>query len=175
MTNPPDPAPAETRDWTVVLDEGCEECRWQPFDPAQAAHRLDDAAIRWGAAMARPGTSQRPSPLVWSPVEYACHARDMVRLLGERTQAILEEDDPQFADWDGDAATVELAYWSADPADVARSIADETARTVAVLDAVRPQQWDRRGHRSDGKEFTIASLSLYLVHDVEHHLHDVGA
>lgn len=33
--------------------------------------------------------------------------------------------------------------------------------------------WDRTGQRSDGFTFTVATLSRYLVHDLEHHLHDV--
>ncbi len=41
--------------------------------------------------------------------------------------------------------------------------------------AVRDDQWDLRGTRSNGSKFTVATLGIYLVHDIEHHLHDVGA
>ena len=42
------------------------------------------------------------------------------------------------------------------------------------LEAVRPEQWAREGLRSDGAEFTTVTLARYLLHDVLHHLHDVG-
>ena len=32
----------------------------------------------------------------------------------------------------------------------------------------------RRGIRSNGSEFTILTLAQYFLHDVVHHLHDVG-
>lgn len=70
---------------------------------------------------------------MWSPVEYAAHARDMVRVLGERTTAMLDADDPQFADWDGDAKNVELSYFRADPAAIAQDLAQQTARTASIL------------------------------------------
>ena len=36
-------------------------------------------------------------------------------------------------------------------------------------------RWDRSGRRSDGARFTVASLGRYHLHDVEHHLYDVGS
>lgn len=125
--------PAKTRDWTRVLYAGCDECGWTPFDPRDAATRLEASVPHWEAALHRPGVSQRPDPQVWSPVEYAAHARDMVRVLGERTTAMLDADDPQFADWGGDAKNVELSYFRADPAAIAQDLAQQTARTASIL------------------------------------------
>ncbi len=129
--------PAKTRDWTRVLYAGCGECGWTPFDPRDAATRLEASVPHWEAALHRPGVSQRPDPQVWSPVEYAAHARDMVRVLGERTTAMLDADDPQFADWGGDAKNVELSYFRADPAAIAQDLAQQTARTASILREVR--------------------------------------
>jgi hypothetical protein len=39
---------------------------------------------------------------------------------------------------------------------------------------VGPDEWSRPGRRSDGATFTVNSLSRYLLHDIVHHLHDVG-
>ena len=37
------------------------------------------------------------------------------------------------------------------------------------------EQWDWPGVRSNGSRFTARTLGTYLVHDLVHHLHDVGA
>jgi hypothetical protein len=34
--------------------------------------------------------------------------------------------------------------------------------------------WGRRGLRSNGSEFTIASIAIYHLHDIVHHAHDVA-
>jgi DinB superfamily len=132
-----------------------------------------DGTQRWRAVLERPDAAQRPSEQVWSPLEYACHVRDMVRLLGERVKAMRDQEDPEFADWDGDAKAVELAYWAADPGTTGEDLERTTRRTVSVLESVPAQSRDRSGHRSDGVEFTIASLGQYIGHEMEHHLHDV--
>ena len=46
---------------------------------------------------------------------------------------------------------------------------------AARFDAVTPEQWGRSGRRSNGSEFTVLTLGQYFLHDVVHHLHDVGA
>jgi hypothetical protein len=37
---------------------------------------------------------------------------------------------------------------------------------------VRGEQWERRGRRSDGAAFTVATFGRYMIHDPEHHLFD---
>jgi hypothetical protein len=169
----PAPVPGDDRDWTFVITEGCDECGFRPFDPAETAQRISDGTERWRAVLERPDVAGRPSERVWSPLEYACHVRDMVRLLGERVKAMRDQEDPEFADWDGAAKAVELAYWAADPATTWEDLERSTRRTVTVLESVPPEDGGRPGHRSDGVEFTIASLGQYIGHEMEHHLHDV--
>ena len=45
---------------------------------------------------------------------------------------------------------------------------------IELLADVAPEQWQRAGRRSNGSVFTVASLGTYYLHDVVHHLHDVG-
>lgn len=175
MSTPPPPADHDSRDWTFVVDDGCDECGYTPHDPAATSDRLLAAVPRWAAALQRPGASERPAPGVWSPLEYACHARDLVRVLGDRVSAVLAREGAPFADYDGEAEAVRQEFWASDPRVVARQVAEETERTVAVLDRVRGQAWGRAGTRGDGTLFTIAGLCRYLLHDVEHHLHDAAA
>ena len=46
---------------------------------------------------------------------------------------------------------------------------------VGALHDLTDDQWDRTGRRSNGSVFTVRTLAAYFLHDVEHHLHDVGA
>ena len=171
----PPPVPGDTRDWTFVLQDGCNECGWQVFSPRETPARLSRGALRWEAALQRPHVHARPARTVWSPLEYACHVRDMVRLLTTRVHAMVSHDDPRLANWDGDAKAVELRYWDEDPYRVAIEIEAATRAAVAALTPLTEDDWQRTGHRSDGVEFTVASMCLYIDHEMEHHLHDVRA
>ncbi|HSN10941.1 MAG TPA: DinB family protein, partial [Propionibacteriaceae bacterium] len=70
---------------------------------------------------------------------------------------------------------VEDRYWEQDPGRVSDELAAATESAAATLESVPDDAWQRRGFRSNGSEFTIETLAVYFVHDVEHHLHDVGA
>lgn len=173
MDATPPPAEHDTRDWTFVVEDGCADCGYTPHDPVLTIERLEATVPRWARALERPGATERPAPGVWSTVEYASHSRDLVRVLGERVTAMLAEEGAPFADYDGEAEAVRQQFWAADPRTVAREVAAETERTIAVLEGVRGEAWERTGLRGDGQPFTITQLCRYLLHDIEHHLHDV--
>lgn len=77
-------------------------------------------------------------------------------------------------DFDGEAAVREHEYWRAEPGPLAEQCSRDTDRARQILARVSGPEWQRTGRRGDGYVFTIASLSQYIVHDVEHHLHDVA-
>ncbi len=60
------------------------------------------------------------------------------------------------------------------PANVATELADATDAAAAVYDSVSCPDWDRPGTRSNGSRFTVDTLGRYHLHEVVHHLHDVG-
>ena len=95
--------------------------------------------------------------------------------MGRRIELMLAVDGTSFQNWDQDAAAIEDRYWSQDPATVADEIATAAELAAATLDVVSGDAWQRRGVRSNGSQFTVATLAVYFLHDVEHHLHDVGA
>ncbi len=124
--------------------------------------------------LGRPDVRERPDPATWSPLEYACHVRDVCRLFEHRLRTMLEQDDPRFESWDQDRTAVAERYGEQQPADVAAGLAAAAARWADAYDAVAPAEWDRPGTRSDGSRFTVLSLGRYGLHDLAHHLHDVG-
>lgn len=177
MTQAPQTPEPDDKDWTWVTTQACPECGYDPnaVMDADIADALRATTPRWQAALTRPDVRERPAPAVWSPLEYACHVRDVHRVFAERVARMLAEDVPGFANWDQDAAAVEGRYFEADPAAVAADIAAGAETSAALYDGVRDDQWSRTGLRSNGSSFTVSSIGSYYLHDVTHHLHDVGA
>ena len=167
----------DTKDWTWVLERPCPDCGFvaAEVDLAGLADRLRVNADRWHDVLRRPDVAARPGPAVWSPLEYGCHVRDVHRTMAGRVRLLLDEDAPTFANWDQDATAVADRYAEQDPVRVADELAAAAATVVAVYDGVAGSAWDRPGIRSNGSRFTVASLGRYHLHDVVHHLHDVGA
>lgn len=165
----------DTKDWTVVIREGCAECGFDPrYDVTTTGDRLRATVPRWREQLARTDVRERPAPTTWSPLEYAAHVRDVLGVMRGRLELMLAEDGAGFPGWDQDAAAVEARYDLQDPARVAQDYAEAVDVTAAAFDAVQGDQWQRRGSR-DRTPFTVETLAVYLLHDVEHHLHDVTA
>ena len=171
----PTAVPPDTRDWTFVITKGCEECGFVPQQPETTGERLRATVPAWRQALASGAASERPAPTVWSAVEYGCHVRDTCRLFRRRLELMLAEDDPEFPNWDQDRTAVEDDYFHQDPAEVTEALAAEAEATAAAFDAIRPYQWSRPGRRSNGSTFTVRTLAIYFLHDIEHHVHDVAA
>jgi hypothetical protein len=165
----------DTKDWTWVLHEPCPACGFDAgtFPVDQVADRVRADLPRWEAVLARPGADQRPEPGTWSPVEYACHVRDVFAVFGERLQLMLDTDEPTFANWDQDAAAASGGYEAQRPAQVGGQLVDAGRALASVVEAVPGDAWQRRGRRSNGSEFTVTTLLQYFLHDAVHHLHDV--
>ena len=165
----------DTKDWTVVVSEGCAECGYELPAPGEIAPRILDTIAFWPAAMAQSGVRERPAPSTWSPLEYACHVRDLLGVFAARVELMLTEDLPTFENWDSDAAALTERYWQQDPSRVGAELADAARGNAEVWTRVAEEDWSRPGLRSNGSRFTIDSLGRYFLHDLRHHLHDVGA
>ena len=166
----------DDKNWTWVLERACPECG---YESSIAVDQMGDAireqSALWAAVLARPDVRLRPQPTVWSPLEYGCHVRDVFKKFDERLGLMVNEDGPHFANWDQDQTALDDRYWEQDPATVAEQLAAAAAGLAARFDAARPDQYQRRGFRSDGSAFTITTLAQYLLHDPVHHLWDVRA
>ena len=162
----------DTKNWTWVLDRPCPECGLD----TRTIVRADVPAILRRNAAAWPSVlgheaRVRPRPDTWSPLEYACHVRDVHRVYTERLRLMTTEDGPHYPDWDQDATAVEQRYGEQDPATVARELTE--AADVLASAFEQGSDWTRTGTRGDGAHFTIETFARYLVHDPVHHLWDV--
>lgn len=166
----------DAKDWTWVLTRACAECGFSA--PALTRKRIPEAvrdnATLWEVVLGTDDAAVRPSPHVWSPLEYACHVRDVNRLFAERVRQMLDEDAPIFANWDQDQTAVDADYGSQEPAEVGREVVTAAEEVASLYAAVREDQWDRSGTRSNGDGFSVDTLARYHLHDLVHHAHDVS-
>jgi hypothetical protein len=164
----------DTKDWTWVLQRPCPECGFdtQGFTAEAIPGMIMANAAAWQSALEGDART-RPQPDKWSPVEYACHVRDVFRLYDQRLELMLSQDDPQFPNWDQDETAVADRYGEQDPAEVAAALRQAAFAIAGRFETVTGDQWRRTGSRSDGARFTVETFARYLVHDPVHHLYDV--
>ena len=173
------PIEPDTKDWTWVLDRPCPQCgyRADQTDVGTLPAAIRATVAGWRQVLAAPDAEvrRRPDPQTWSTLEYGCHVRDVYRLFDRRLELMLTEQSPRFENWDQDRTAVEQDYGRQDPATVAVELAEAGDRIATRFEGGRGEQWQRTGLRSDGARFTVDSFGRYFLHDVVHHLHDVGA
>jgi len=170
-------AQADDKDWTWVLDRPCPECgagvgSLSIGEVAALNRRCVDG---WVDVLARDPewVASRPAPDVWSPLEYACHVRDVFALFAERLALMLQEDDPVFANWDPNVTAEAERYHEQNPAEVAAQLSEAGTRIADRFTQLSAQQLQRPGRRSDGASFSVETFARYEIHDPLHHLWDV--
>ena len=127
---------------------------WRAATSATAPARAPRSGSRCSPG---PTSATGPAPTVWSPLEYACHVRDVCDLFDRRLALMLTEDDPLFENWDQDVSAVVGRYGDQDPATVADALVAAAASIAARFDSVTGDQWARTGRRTDGAVFTSES------------------
>jgi hypothetical protein len=165
----------DTKDWTWVLHRPCPQCGVDAgsLTATQIPDLLRDNARAWLEVLARADVAARREASTWSPLEYACHVRDVHVVFDQRLALMLDEDDPAFANWDQDAAAAQGRYGDQVPREVGAQLAEAAERVADRYAGVPTEQLSRTGRRSNGAVFTITSLGQYHAHDVLHHLWDV--
>src|SRR6476469_4784130 len=140
---PGDPAiTPDDKDWTWTLRERCPDCGFTAADAAspQIAGLVRAFTDPWPTVLARPDAAVRPAPSTWSPLEYACHVRDVCRLFEERLRLMLTQDAPAVAD----------RYGEQDPATVAGELTTSATACSQAYSAAPGDGWGRTGIRSNG-------------------------
>ncbi|MDQ6714697.1 MAG: DinB family protein [Actinomycetota bacterium] len=174
-TEPLAPVP-DDKDWTWTLQRACPECGFNAasIEPVAIPALVRDAVSRWPDVLARSEAAARPAPATWSALEYACHVRDVCGIFGQRLELMLGEERPTFANWDQDETALRERYWQQDPAVVSSEVGRSGEDLAQAYERVGDRDWTRAGVRSDGSVFTVESLGRYLLHDLYHHVWDVG-
>jgi hypothetical protein len=165
----------DSKDWTWVLERPCLECGYDGalVAAADVPGRIRATVPVFRRALAAPDAATRARDDRWSTLEYACHVRDVHRLYTYRLGLMLENDDPEFPNWDQDESAVAERYAEQDPAVVADELEDAAEEMAEAYESVADDQWSRTGRRSDDKHFTVDTFSRYFLHDIEHHAWDL--
>jgi hypothetical protein len=159
--------------------DSCGECGFDYFTLPRFALSPSIAlgGTQHAARLAAPpaALTTRRAPGVWSPLEYACHVRDVLVVQRERIVATQTEDQPVFSPMDRERRVVEDAYNSQEPADVALALltaAVDLAELVAGLD---DRGWARTGvyNFPETAVRDVDWIARHTLHEMTHHLMDV--
>jgi DNA segregation ATPase FtsK/SpoIIIE, S-DNA-T family len=118
---------------------------------------------------------RRPSPEVWSPIEYACHVRDVLLIQRDRAVLALVEDNPSFARMYRDERVTLMGYGEASPAQVADELSMAARLLATLYERIGPEQLARpcvyNFPAPMGRD--VAWLGCHSLHEVMHHLWDI--
>ncbi|WP_435832781.1 DinB family protein [Nocardia vinacea] len=157
----------------------CAECGFE-YDPALVpevsaltrGHAAEYAALLGGDSRA---LRQRTAPDVWSPLEYACHVRDVLLAQRERVLLARRVDTPALEPMGRDERVEHDGYNEQQPADVARQLDDAALLFANVLDRLTHADWDRTiiYNFPQRQERPLRWLALHTLHELRHHLLDI--
>jgi hypothetical protein len=122
-----------------------------------------------------PTLRRRSAPEVWSPLEYACHMRDVLLVQRERVLAARRGDTPVAEPMGRDERVEHDGYADQRPADVARQLQDAAALFANVLDRLSPADWERAliYPFPEREERSLRWLAVHTLHELRHHLLDI--
>ncbi|MFE7742960.1 DinB family protein [Nocardia sp. NPDC057455] len=118
---------------------------------------------------------QRGKPEVWSPLEYACHVRDVLLAQRERVLAARRSDNPTATAMGRDERVEHDGYAEQNPADVARQIRDAAQLFANVLERLGDDDWERTlgFPYPEPAVRSLRWLAMHTLHELRHHLLDM--
>lgn len=158
--------------------ESCEGCGfvYDLGDATGASAAVTSGATELAAVLrAADEPARRRDPQRWSPLEYACHVRDVLLVQRERVLRARREDTPVVVPMGRDERVEHDGYAQQRPEDVARQLVDAAAMFANVLSRLDGRDWDREVAYNYPllAERPLRWLAVHTVHEVVHHLGDV--
>jgi len=158
--------------------ESCEGCGfvYDLGDATGASAAVTSGATELAALLrAADEPARRRDPQRWSPLEYACHVRDVLLVQRERVLRARREDTPVVVPMGRDERVEHDGYAQQRPENVARQLVDAAAMFANVLSRLDGRDWDREVAYNYPllAERPLRWLAVHTVHEVVHHLGDV--
>jgi hypothetical protein len=159
--------------------EVCAQCgfdsrTWQRRD---ASALFDSLGSWWHHATTgidRVDLNRRPSPRVWSALEYGLHSAVVVKILRDIIEQILAADGCDVPDPCPDVDTEDNTRpLTLEPATIINSLEREGAALGRMV-AQRDNGWNHLGRLDDGRWWQAEATLLHAVHDTAHHCMDVA-
>jgi hypothetical protein len=157
----------------------CDECGFEyRVEAAPAAGRAIVDAAGQLAGLVTGGTADarsRREPGTWSPLEYACHVRDVLLVQRERVLLARRRHRPALEPMGRDERVDHDGYAEQRPDDVARQLGDAAHLFANVLSRLGDEDWERPvvyGYPAPA-ERSLRWVAVHTLHEVHHHLLDV--
>jgi hypothetical protein len=117
----------------------------------------------------------RPQAATWSPLEYACHVRDVLLVQRERVLLARRRETPALEPMGRDERVEHDGYAHQDPDDVARQLADAALMFANALSRLDASDWERTVmyNYPAPAERSLRWLAVHTLHEVRHHTADV--
>ncbi len=166
--------------WHRIQFEPCPQCGYHPaaLPPDSLGRVAVELAASWREFLVQADDAYlrtSPEPGVFSPIQYAAHARDIVRVYGERMVLGLEQDSPTVPIFNPPQEVFE-GYNRLDPVELATDIEAQARRLDETVERMDPSAWSRIVINDRGiygvYTFTLAGLACNAVHEAHHHLLD---
>jgi hypothetical protein len=156
----------------------CDGCGFEydlDLAPTAAAAIVEAAGEVARLARTAAEVAERRQAEVWSPLEYACHVRDVLLVQRERVLQARREEQPPFPPMGRDERVDHDGYREQDPRAVARQVEDAAALFANVLGRLGEGDWDRTlvYNYPSRRARSLRWVAVHTVHEVRHHLDDV--
>lgn len=167
-------------DWTRIQRDPCPQCGQHPaaLSPSSLGELAVESSVAWREFLLEEDDIYLrtiPEPGVFSPIQYAAHVRDILRVYGDRMVLGVEKDSPTVPIFNP-AQEVFESYNRLDAQELAADLEAQAQRLAKIVEDMGPSDWSRIVINDRGQygvyTFTIAGLACNAVHEAHHHLLD---
>jgi DinB family protein len=118
---------------------------------------------------------RRPAPGEWSAIEVLGHLIDKVAIWTQRSERILDEDEPFLPGYDQEALVREHAYQDAAPEELLARLTDAWDQFADVVESVPLDALEREGTHEERGQITLAECIRAPIDSIPGHLEQAGA
>jgi hypothetical protein len=173
-------ARGEGWDWTRIQRDPCPQCGQHPaaLAPASLGELAIESSIAWREFLLETDDTDLraiPEPGVFSPIQYAAHVRDILKVYSDRMLLGVEQDGPTVPIFNPSQEVFE-SYNRLDAEELAGDLEAQAQRLAKIVEDMDPSAWSRIVINDRGQygvyTFTVAGLACNAAHEAHHHLLD---